>query len=259
VINLGGGWTAAGHGSEASPLGLVGIGGALLFAVLLGFLVVRAMLRHGRYRVVGTFGDADREAVRRAVAEVERNTVGEIVPVVLERSDDHPAARGLAALSLLVCGSALLAAWLPWSEPALVLGAQLLLGGAGYALARALPDFERFFVYEDRATAVVEEQATQEFYAAGLHRSAKGTGVLILVSLFEQRVVVLADQGIASAVEASFWNDVDRQILDGIVAGSLRDGLIAGITCAGAALAERFPEKAGDRNELPDRVIVRRQ
>lgn len=256
---LGGTWSAAGHETQLTLLSLLGIAGPLAFAALLGWLLVRALLRGKRYRVVGAFGETDRAAVHAALAEAERKTVGEILPVVLERSDPHPGADWLAALAFLVAGSSLLGVWLPWSEPALVLAAQLGLAGAGFGLARALPDFKRFFVFEDRATEVAEEQAFQEFYRAGLHRTAGATGVLVFVSLLERRVVVLADEGIATAVDAGFWEDVDRDILDGIVAASLRQGLIAGIRRAGAALAERFPWREGDRNEVPDRIIVRRE
>ena len=151
------------------------------------------------------------------------------------------------------------APWLPWGRPALLLPTQLALGALGFGLARLLPDFKRLFIFEARATAVAQEQAFQEFYANRLHRTAAATGVLIFVSLLEHRVILLADEGIDSRVDAEFWADTDDMILDGIRRGSLRDGLIAGIRRAGERLAEQFPWQEGDRNEIPDRVIVRRE
>ena len=79
------------------------------------------------------------------------------------------------------------------------------------------------------------------------------------VSLLERRVVILADDGIDATVDAEFWADTDDAILDGIRRGSLRDGLIAGIRRAGDLLSARFPWRQGDRNEITDRLIVRRQ
>ena len=55
------------------------------------------------------------------------------------------------------------------------------------------------------------------------------------------------------------WENVDSAILDGIKAGSLQRGLIDGIRNAGELLAEHFPWEEGDRNEVPDRVTVRRE
>jgi len=152
-----------------------------------------------------------------------------------------------------------LAAWLPWTVPPLLLLSQLAMGGAGFALSRWLPDFKRIFIREDRATRVAEEQAFQEFYANGLHKTEAATGVLLFVSLLERRVVVLADEGISGKVEADHWVSTDEAILAGIRRNSLRDGLLAGIEQAGRRLAEHFPVGADDRNEIPDRIILRRE
>jgi putative membrane protein len=135
---------------------------------------------------------------------------------------------------------------------------QLAMGVVGFALAAVLPGFKRLFIFGHRATAVAEEQAFQEFYANGLHKTAAATGVLIFVSLLEHRVVVMADEGINDKVEDNFWDETDRVILEGIAGGSLRDGLVAGIDRTGEKLAECFPWVEGDRDEIPNRLIVRR-
>jgi putative membrane protein len=252
-------WTAVGEQAGAGLWYLVVIALPMLFVALLAFFVVRALVRQGRYRAVTVLGDDDHRAVHQALAEAERKTVGEILPVVVERSDPHPGADWLAALSFVILGSSALLAWMPWRNPLAVLGAQVVLGALGYGLARWLPDFKRLFVFENRATDVAEEQAFQEFYANGLHRTEAATGVLLFVSLLEHRVVILADEGIDAKVEPEFWADTDDAILDGIRAGSLRDGLVAGIRRAGDLLSEQFPWREGDQNEIPDRLIVRRQ
>ena len=256
---LGTDWTAAGEQAASDLWQIAGLVGGAVFAALLLFFVVRALLRHGRYRVVRSFTEEDGRAVHDAVAAAEKRTVGEILPVVVERSDPHPGADWLAALCFLLVGSGLLARWLPWEYPLLLLLSQFVMGALGFALARLLPDFKRLFIFEDRAGAVAEEQAFQEFYANGLHNTEAATGVLLFVSLLERRVIILADKGIDAKVDADFWAGTDDAILDGIRRGSLRDGLVAGIHCAGERLSELFPWQEGDRNEIPDRVIVRRE
>jgi putative membrane protein len=250
-------WTAAGDQAVGWLWPTLAIVGPALCAALLLFLVLRAVVRNPRYRVVGCFGDDDRRTVREAVADAERKTVGEILPVVVERSDPHPGASWMAALLFVVVGSTLLFIWLPWRHPALLLLSQLAMGLVGFALARWLPDFRRVFIFEDRATEVATEQAFQEFYANGLHKTEAATGVLVFVSLLERRVILLADEGIDTKVDAEFWADTDDLVLEGIRKGSLRDGLVAGIGRAGDLLAEQFPWREGDRNEIPNRVIVR--
>lgn len=253
-------WVAA--GSEQISVGLwerVTMIIPWIFAGLLLVLVLRAVIRHRRYRAVGILGEDDRRVVREAIARAEKKTIGEIVPVVVERSDPHPGANWFAALCCVLIGSALTAAWLPWESPAFVLLAQLAMGSLGFVLAVLLPDFKRLFVFSNRATSVAEEQAFQEFYANGLQKTEAATGVLIFVSLLEHRVVVMADEGINSRVEDGFWNKTNEAILRGIDRGSLRDGLVAGIDLTGDCLAEFFPWVEGDRNEIPDRLIIRRE
>src|SRR5262249_17843272 len=152
-----------------------------------------------------------------------------------------PEACWLAALGALLLGSALLGAWLPWTQPALLLGCQAALGAAGWLLARLLPDLQRTLISERRATEGAEEQALQESHRAGLHRTRHATGVLLFVSLLERRVIVLGDEGIHARVGEQHWTATTQAVLDGIRAGSLRVGLIAGIARCGAVLAEHFP------------------
>jgi len=252
----------AGAGSEQTSVRLwhsVTTIAPWIFAAVLVFFVLRAVIRHRRYRAVGTFNEEDRRIVREAIARAEKKTIGEILPVVVERSDPHPGANWLAALSCVLVGSALTAAWLPWNSPALVLLLQLAMGAVGFGLAAMLPNFKRLFISGNRATSVAEEQAFQEFYANGLHKTEAATGVLIFVSLLEHRVILMADDGINSRVDGTFWAETDKLVLQGIRNGSLRDGLVAGIDSTGNCLAEFFPWVEGDRNEIPDRLIVRRE
>ena len=150
-----------------------------IFAGLLCFFVLRALVRQRRYSAVGVLNEEDLRVVREAIAGAEKKTVGEILPVVVERSDPHPGANWLAALCCVLIGSALTAAWLPWGSPALVLLLQLGMGAVGYGLAALLPGFKRLFISGNRATSVAEEQTFQEFYANGLHKTEAATGVLI--------------------------------------------------------------------------------
>jgi putative membrane protein len=222
-------------------------------------LVVRALARWNRYRAVAVLGDEAQERVRSAIREAESRTVGEIVPVVLERSDGYPGACWLAALIAMLLGSALLERHLPWSEPHWLLLAQVGLGAIGFALARGLPDLQRLFISETRATEMAGEQALQEFQLLGLRETAERTGVLVFVSLLERRVIILGDTGIHAKVGDEHWQRTRDAVLQGARGGSLADGLVAGVRACGDVLAEHFPKTAGNPNEIPDRLIVRKR
>ena len=252
-------WSGGTGQVSSSWLEYLGLAGAAIVGLLFLFAVLRALSRNNRYRAVNTLSDADIQQVHQAIQAAEAKTVGEILPVVVERSDPHPGAPWVAALITLLSGSVLLAAYMPWDSPGWLMACQIGLGILGYISAWLLPDLRRLFVTEDRASRVASEQAFQEFYGNGLHKTEAATGVLLFVSLFEHRVIVMGDTGINALVESKDWEDTDRAILDGIRSGSLCKGLVDGIGVAAELLEEHFPWTEGDRNEIPDRVIVRRE
>lgn len=250
-------------GAEASwalehPAWLDGLAtyGPWILLALFVVLLVRAALHAKRYRADGVLGDRAREAVRKAIADVEARTNGEVVVVVVERSDRHPGACWLSALTALVIGTVLLEGILPRDALWLVL-LQVAMGAIGYGVASLLPAWKRMFVRESRADEMAEEQAAQEFFRQGVHRTVGSTGVLVFVSLFERRVVVLGDAGIDAKTGPEHWVKTDEAILRRARDGALADGLVEGVRLLGDALAEHFPPLEGQANELADHLIVR--
>lgn len=238
----------------AATLGLVGAG---LAAGVFFLLLFRGLSQAGRYRATDVLGESERAELAAEITAAEERTVGEIVVVVLERSDRHPAAEWMAGTLTLLFGSVLLAGWLPWDQPTLFFFCQLGLGALGFLAARLIPGFKRAFISEPRADEMAREQALQEFYAHGLHRTQAATGVLLFVSLLERRVIVLGDEGIDAKLSSSDWEATDKAVLEGICSGSLKDGLAAGIQRTADVLAEHFPGTDEDRDEVPNHVIVR--
>jgi putative membrane protein len=90
-----------------------------------------------------------------------------------------------------------------------------------------------------------------------LRETRDRTGILIFVSLFERRVVVLGDLGIHAKVGDDHWQKTSDAILSGIARGALADGIVAGVKACGDVLAEHFPASPKQANELEDRLIVR--
>lgn len=252
-------WQADGYTQGFDWIANLGNGFSVVVLVSLAWLLLRAFKQQARYRATSALSPSDLEELKQEIAIAEKRTVGEILPVVVERSDAHPQALWLSGLCFVILGTACLASDLPLDRPLVVLIAQLSMGAIGYGAAFFLPAFARHFVREARATEMAEEQAFQEFYRHGLHATEAQTGVLIFVSLFERRVVVLADEGINAKVEKDQWRQTDEAILEPIAKGSLKAGLIAGIKSAAVVLEEYFPWTDGDRNEVPDRMIVRRE
>jgi putative membrane protein len=99
-------------------------------------------------------------------------------------------------------------------------------------------------------------RAEQAFYKHGLQHTKGRTGILILVSMLERRVHVLADKGINDHVPAGTWDGLVSGIIGGIRIGQATDAICAAIAECGVLLAQVSPADSRDNpNELPDTLI----
>ncbi|MDF1581590.1 MAG: TPM domain-containing protein [Desulfuromonadales bacterium] len=201
------------------------------------------------------FTRAEQERIETTVQRVEKRTSGEIVPLVIAESCTYPRAEILGA-GLFSLASAITLSWAFWGES---LWHFLWLFALGYfpfkGLIRHLPALRRRLVHPQEIDAEVEEMAAIAFLEHGLHHTRDETGILILVSLFERRVQVLADRGINAVVPAHAWDGIVQTIVAGIHRGETCAALCAAIETCGDLLAEHFPIKTDDTDELPNLII----
>ncbi|HSL04938.1 MAG TPA: TPM domain-containing protein [Nitrospiraceae bacterium] len=210
-----------------------------------------------------SFTDAERERIRQAVQQAERVTKGEIVPMIVPASALYREAGYRTGLILALLSLALLLTieiyWLPWGWHAGNAGWLLLAVVVSYGLGQWLgrvPMVVRLVTSRERMAHKVALRAEQAFYKHGLHHTKGRTGILILVSMLERRVHILADKGINDHVPAGTWDGLVNGILDGIRTGQAIDAICAAIIECGNLLAEVRPADSRDNpNELPDTLI----
>ncbi len=204
------------------------------------------------------FTAEEKERIRRAVDAAEQNTSGEIVPMLVSASG-HYAEVELAGICIgLVIGT--LTA-LVWQDPWASIHSQLFwpLGGALLGLMLCtIPAIKRLFIPKARVAEAVHLHSLAAFAGHGLHHTKNHTGILILTSLLERRVVVLADRGINEKVEAESWDEVVRIITEGLRARDACSAFCKAIERCGEILARHFPRSPGDKDELPDKLITER-
>ena len=201
------------------------------------------------------FTTTEKERIEAAVQQAEKRTSGEIVPMVVDESYDYPRAEILGA-GLFSLASAVSLSWAFFDES---LWHFLWLFALGYfpfkQLIRSLPALRRRLIHPLEISTEVEEKAVVSFLEHGLHHTRDETGVLILISLFERRVHVLADRGINDVVPANTWDGIVQTITDGIHRRDTCNALCAAIDTCGQLLEEHFPVKADDTDELPNLII----
>jgi putative membrane protein len=204
------------------------------------------------------FSEQDLKAVRAAVAAAEGTTAGEIVPYVVDASDAYEGALWKAA-ALGAMGAALLAAVGHaiaglWGGGALWIGLPAAAGGAlGFVLAAFVPPVKRGLVPRDVLERRVRRRAAVAFVEEEIFATDDRTGILLFLSLFERRVVVLGDAGINAKVGEEEWEGISRAIASGIRGGRPGEALVQGIGACGELLTRRGVEiRPDDRNELRD-------
>ncbi|MCZ6507564.1 MAG: TPM domain-containing protein [Acidobacteria bacterium] len=205
------------------------------------------------------FSDAELAAVREATEDAEKRTAGELVCVVVERSDHYEDARWRAA-TLGALAGALIAAYgfyaiEAWEPSFFVWPAVLTLVGiaAGWLVAVAVPAVERELAGAEAMRDRVHHRAATAFVSEKVFRTRDRTGLLIFLSLFERRVEILCDEGIRDKVPDEAWSKITHRLATGIDEGRAGSALVEAIEACGNLLAESGVERADDDvNELAD-------
>jgi putative membrane protein len=209
----------------------------------------------------------DERAIERAIAAAEARTAAELVVMVVPRSDDHAFGRAvLAGVGTVVIVTALDWAW-PWiagAAPALadalpldplawILPLQALLAWGLWWLGGRLP--ARWLTSDARLCEVTQRRAKQAFFDRHVSHTRDRSGVLLLLSEQERSVVILADQGVDTLLGPEVWAGWVTEVSAGMQQRDRGAALCRVIEQIGTALAERFPPREGDVDELPNPVV----
>lgn len=218
--------------------------------------------------MTGTLLDAQAEIeLKQRIAALESTTGVEAVVSVIARADSYPEipwkafALGASLASLAAVAAALLEpGWEAAEAVAETAVAALAAGGAAALATVWIAPFARLFLPRARRQAEVLQYAQALFLEAELHRTLRRDGILLLVSLFEHEVVVLADRGVREKLGSAGLEPVIAATTARLARGLLKDALLEGLARLEQALAAHgLRAQPGDANELPDSVIQQRR
>jgi putative membrane protein len=200
--------------------------------------------------------EENRIAIEAAIKKAEAGTSGEIVFVTADASANYQHATLQGAIIGMAAAAAVFLMLPIVHTTTSLLWTEFLSFAIFYTLLPRLP-WRRWIISKQEMDARVHEAAFMQFYSSGLFRTRESNGVEIYLSLLERKVVVLGDRGIHEKMGDQHWQNVRDQIILGIKNGEASRGICAAIESCGKALAEHFPHRADDVNELPDQVISR--
>lgn len=198
---------------------------------------------------------SDQDKISEAVREAELLTTGEIVPMVVTQSDDYPGARWRLAIVTAMFFGFLAYYFLGDFDPAWILWVQIPGLYIGYWLG-TISAVLRPFLESSKVDEEVHQRALQAFISLDLHATKDRTGILIMASLFERRVEILADTGINAKVSKDTWQGIVADMIGKIKSGDLTEGFCTAVRECGDVLAKDFPGTHDNPNEISDKIII---
>src|ERR1700678_725947 len=98
--------------------------------------------------------------------------------------------------------------------------------------------------------AVIAAQA--QFAHLGMEKTKEKNAVLIFVAPVAHKFAIIGDAGVHARCGDVFWQEVAAEMAGRFKKGEFTSGIRHGIEKAGELLAQHFPARPGDKNELPD-------
>lgn len=96
--------------------------------------------------------------------------------------------------------------------------------------------------------------AEAEFARLGMTKTKEKNGVLIFVAPRSRNLAIVGDQGVHNHCGDTFWREVRDEMTTHFRKSEFTQAILHGIRKAGDLLAQHFPRRPEDKNELPDEV-----
>jgi putative membrane protein len=202
------------------------------------------------------FSAEEKEQIRQAVIRAEARSAGEIVPMVVDQSGHYIQ---FALTGAIFSAFFVAVIWMtiqPGVTAPEILLIEFFAFWLSFFLIQRVTPIWSWLIPEALKGRVVRRRAEEAFYAHRLHETREKSGVLILLSLMEHRVELLADVGIHQRVPQETWEELVQQIASGMKEGHPFEALRGAVDACGQLLAEHFPKRPDDTDELSNQLRV---
>lgn len=212
--------------------------------------------------------DKDKKLISDAVKKAESKTSGEIATAFIKESYDYAINEllfsvviGFIYFIIMMAFSIQIENWLSnmfWNY-----NSNYLLGFYGFSTFSVISFFyligntmfiDRLIISKKMKQQKVHERALRYFVESGVYNTVHRTGILIFVSVLEQRVELLADSGINELIPQEKWDKIVAHVVTGVKQKEPAKFLSEAISDCGDLLAEYFPIMADDENELSNEI-----
>ncbi len=208
------------------------------------------------------FRKKDLLKIEKSIKEAELKTSGEIVPIIVNQSRSY-------IITYFICGHIGFIASLiyiyfiskGWGfnytiQEILLIQILIVIS---FVMIGIIPFIRKLLIPKRIMEQNVRTACLSNFIASGLLETRDRTGILIFISLFERKVTILADKGINDNTPPDYWQIQVDSIIKGIKKKKPTDALCNAINEMGNKLAEHFPPRPDDTNELSNEVRIGHQ
>jgi uncharacterized membrane protein len=96
--------------------------------------------------------------------------------------------------------------------------------------------------------------AQRRFEKLGMTKTKERNGVLIYVVPRVRKFAIIGDAAIHQKCGDGFWEEVATEMTGHFRNGQFTNAIVHGIRRAGALMAQHFPRRSGDTNQLSDEI-----
>lgn len=197
----------------------------------------------------------DEPRIAEAIRQAELGTRAEIVCVICRAASGYEFFPLVWAALVAFATPAPLLAFSLWSAEAIYL-TQLLVFLLALAVL-SIPGVRMRLVPRALKRKRAHRAAAEQFLVRGLSGKADRTGVLIFVAEAERYARIIADQGVATRIDAAHWGEAVRVLVDHARDGRVTEGCCAAVALCAPVLAQALPPTAAvPADELSNRVVV---
>lgn len=100
----------------------------------------------------------------------------------------------------------------------------------------------------------IRELAIREFHRLGMTNTRERSGILFFLLLKDREFYILPDVGISEKLPQSFWDELAKETEKSFREKEFFAGIIKVLRKCGDVLAEHFPRKQDDIDELSNKV-----
>jgi len=203
----------------------------------------------------------DRRHLENRIAEAERLTKTQIVLATVKRSDIYAEipwkafALGASITGLLVFAIDLIL--FRWSNSATVLisiAVTLAVAASLVVMTILFPKVARLFLSDHRAEMETRQYAESLFLSKELFSTTGRKGILLLISQFEKKVVLLPDRGLDGHVSKDDLDGIIELMKSPLAKHQLRQAMEIALD-EFIRIIKSLPEEIPVRDELPNTII----